>query len=561
MRTLTGALRLWFGFFAATLILVAVGASVVFGARNLARDAAWVEQTHIVLENTAQLYSRVKDVEAAQRGYLLTGAPDYLGQFYSALAELRERRRNLQRSLAGSPEQLARAERLLALIDQRTEHAEHVLQIYTREGLDAARREIGTLVGKSLMDRIASLSQEIEQEERRLLEQRRQASDGSASLLQATTAAGIVVSVALLLLVFGLMLREVRIRQRAERRSLEAGEQLRSTVDELRTISSHTRELSRYAGMLQSCRSIEEAMDVSQQSLASLLPDVAGTVYLLRPSLNLVEARMQWGRSVVPGAAMLAPDDCWALRRGQSHAVRDVHHATICAHCELPAPDQAASTLCMPLAAQGETLGFLHLAGAGESAVRDVEVATTASEQLSLALSNLRLQESLRLQSIRDPLTGLYNRRYLMEALERELARCGRRQLPLTVMMLDVDHFKRFNDAHGHDGGDALLTSFARLLQAHCRGDDIACRFGGEEFTLIFPEMGASGAVEKAEAIRAATENLRVQHLREPLSPVTVSIGTAGFPADGTLADDLIRTADAALYRAKRDGRNRAVAA
>jgi diguanylate cyclase (GGDEF)-like protein len=411
------------------------------------------------------------------------------------------------------------------------------------------------------MDRIAELTRELEEEERQLLEHRRETSETSTALLQATTTAGIVLSLALLMLVFSLMLRETRVRERAEQRSREAGEHLRLSVEELRTVSAHTRELSRYAGMLQSCRDVDEAMDISQQSLATLLPDVAGTVYLLRASLNMVEARMEWGRPVVPSAGMLAPEDCWALRRGQNHAVADVHHATICGHCELPSPDQPASTLCIPLAAQGETLGFLHLSGAGRSAVRDVEIATTAAEQLSLALSNLRLQESLRLQSIRDPLTGLYNRRYLMESLERELARCGRRQLPLTVMMLDVDHFKRFNDAHGHDGGDALLTHFARLLQAHCRGDDIACRFGGEEFTLIFPELGAAAAAEKAEAIRAATEALRVQHLREPLTPVTVSIGLACFPGDGVQADELIRSADAALYRAKHEGRNRAVPA
>jgi diguanylate cyclase (GGDEF)-like protein len=180
---------------------------------------------------------------------------------------------------------------------------------------------------------------------------------------------------------------------------------------------------------------------------------------------------------------------------------------------------------------------------------------------LSLALCNLRLQESLRIQSIRDPLTSLYNRRYLEESLEREVVRCGRRNLPMAVMMIDIDHFKRFNDAHGHDGGDALLVQFAALLQAHCRGEDIACRFGGEEFTLIIPETSTETAMARAEQIRAAAENLRVTYQKSQLSPVSVSIGVAGFPKDGQHGDDLIHSADVALYRAKHEGRNRVVAA
>src|SRR5690606_31677351 len=157
----------------------------------------------------------------------------------------------------------------------------------------------------------------------------------------------------------------------------------------------------------------------------------------------------------------------------------------------------------------------------------------------------LSLRERLRLQSIRDPLTGLFSRRYLEESAARELARCERRDCPLSLLMLDIDHFKAFNDLHGHAGGDALLARFGKLLAEHSRGEDIACRYGGEEFTLILPEAPAEAALQRAEAIRAAVGGMRVRHMDRELPKVTVSIGVATFPADG----DSARGADAGRGR------------
>jgi len=173
----------------------------------------------------------------------------------------------------------------------------------------------------------------------------------------------------------------------------------------------------------------------------------------------------------------------------------------------------------------------------------------------------VQLREALLQQSIRDPLTGLYNRRYLEESLAREVARCARRKLPLAVMMFDLDHFKAFNDAHGHGGGDALLVAFARLVQESCRAEDIACRFGGEEFTLILPEADATLARERAHQLLHDTAQLVVEHDHARLSRVTTSIGIAVLPENGTDGGTLMNAADAALYRAKARGRNQAVVA
>jgi diguanylate cyclase (GGDEF)-like protein len=167
------------------------------------------------------------------------------------------------------------------------------------------------------------------------------------------------------------------------------------------------------------------------------------------------------------------------------------------------------------------------------------------------------LQETLRAQSLRDVLTGLFNRRYREESLDRELALCQRRSQPLALMMLDIDHFKAFNDTYGHETGDILLAAFGRLLQAKCRTEDIACRYGGEEFTLILPEPDLEIARRRAEEILAATTNIRSRHMQRDLPNITVSIGQAMFPQHGHGGQELLRVADAAQYRAKHDGRNR----
>ena len=162
---------------------------------------------------------------------------------------------------------------------------------------------------------------------------------------------------------------------------------------------------------------------------------------------------------------------------------------------------------------------------------------------------------------MRDGLTGLFNRRYLEESLAREIARCERRGQPLAVLMLDVDHFKAFNDRHGHAMGDAALSAFARLLKAKCRAEDIACRYGGEEFTLILPETDLDTALERAEDIRAEAALLRIGDPTGTMLGITVSIGVALMPQHGAVGVELMRAGDAALYRAKHQGRDRVAVA
>jgi len=246
------------------------------------------------------------------------------------------------------------------------------------------------------------------------------------------------------------------------------------------------------------------------------------------------------------------------LRRSRTHVVERTRSAIMCRHIE---PAQEAS-LCAPLVGHGEVLGVLHLASTKKQGLStEVQrLAGVLAEQLSLALGNLRLQETLRSRSERDPLTDLYNRRHLELSVERELARAIRHGNSLTFIMLDVDHFKVFNDTHGHDAGDAVLRDVAHVLKRHTRTEDIACRYGGEEFLMVLPGCPLQDAYQKAEAIREAIAQLRVSAVGAGQSRVTASIGIACYPQHGERLEELIRVADAALYRAKAAGRNRVVA-
>ncbi len=404
---------------------------------------------------------------------------------------------------------------------------------------------------------IRSKAQQLLERERELLVERGLSSRRSADILRGLALLGIPLGIAVVGAVYWMLVREIRRRGRAERAGTEANLRLRDSVEQLERHTADLAELNRYGGLLQNCLNPEEAVALTSQLLSRLLPGTGGTLYRIRASQDYAEELAHWGEHAAGSAALLPPEHCWALRRGQPHLLRAHGETLRCAHIEPPAIDVELNTACLPLVAQGSQLGFLYLSSASPAMLERMDMVQAATEQLSMALHNLALQERLRIQSIRDPLTGLFNRRYLEESLARELARCERRALPLGLLMLDLDHFKAFNDLHGHPGGDALLAGFGRLLKSATRGEDIACRYGGEEFTLILPEATAEQAARRAGEIVEAVRAMRVEHLGSELPAVTVSIGVAAFEGASDTAEMLMRRADRALYRAKRGGRDR----
>jgi diguanylate cyclase (GGDEF)-like protein len=181
----------------------------------------------------------------------------------------------------------------------------------------------------------------------------------------------------------------------------------------------------------------------------------------------------------------------------------------------------------------------------------------TVAGEVGLALASIRLREHLREQAIRDPLTELYNRRFLQESLEREIQRAVRGQHPVSLLFLDLDHFKRFNDAFGHEAGDFVLKSVAALLKIFFRSTDVCCRAGGEEFAVILPEAPPENAIVRANALRLEIKALHLAQDNKQLGSVTVSIGVAGFPEHANTPLELLRIADKCLYASKANGRDR----
>ena len=345
-------------------------------------------------------------------------------------------------------------------------------------------------------------------------------------------------------------LEDVSERRQAEEGLRLSNRRLTAWTSELEQRSREISLLSEMGDLFQACRSAEDAYAVISRVGRQLFPTEAGAVGVFRQP-HTVETVAVLGTPITE--KWFAPEECWALRRGRLHAVEDAQIDLICKHLHRP-----QSYMCLPMVAHGEALGVFHvsLSSGGRFTESQRRLAITVAEHTSLAVANLRLHETLSSQSIRDPLTGLFNRRYMEESLEREVRRAGRYRHSVGIIMLDLDHFKRFNDTYGHPGGDALLRELGAMLQRSIRGGDIACRYGGEEFTLILPEVTIADAGQRAEHLREAIKTLRAKHHRQPLGSVTVSAGVATYPENGSSGDAVLRAADAALYQAKAGGRD-----
>jgi diguanylate cyclase (GGDEF)-like protein/PAS domain S-box-containing protein len=347
--------------------------------------------------------------------------------------------------------------------------------------------------------------------------------------------------------------------------------QIQKIVHEFNTItqknqmlSDHASDLSRLAaqmelfaemaGLLQVCENEEEVCFLICRTAAKLYPHSLGSLYTTSDTNRLFVPAGHWGET---HPREFSRPDCFAAHRAEPHlSAMNAPAEHRCRHV----PDRDGTYLCTPLIVRDELLGVLTI----QWRLSEISADSTASAQrllgdAALALSNLQLRKELQEMAIKDDLTGLYNRRQMEEFLHRELVRCTRKHLPLSLIMFDVDHFKKFNDTHGHRAGDAALREVGRLTEQMVRGSDIGCRYGGEEFLIILPEIEVESAVQRAELIRRAAESTKIKYADKNLPHVTLSLGVASFPEHADSVEKLILLADAALYQAKQLGRNRVV--
>lgn len=311
--------------------------------------------------------------------------------------------------------------------------------------------------------------------------------------------------------------------------------------------------------LLQSCKTLGEACRVISRQAILLFPGTSGVVYRVDDHQEL-QAVVAWGRAAVDENPLPA-GSCWACRRDEEHFVADPATGLACGHLSALPP---ASSICVPMSAHGEA-GVLHLrldpgADAAAFAERRRRLAGVVAKHLAMALSNLGLLERLHEQSIRDPLTGLHNRRHFEKTLRDEVRRADRGGSPLAVIMIDMDHFKRINDTFEHEGGDAVLQGLGEALARSCRDGDVSCRLGGEEFALLLPGAALEVACQRAEDLCEEVRALRVPHAGRTIQSLTISAGVAVYPDHGD-EKEVVRLADRAMYRSKETGRDRVTVA
>ncbi len=351
-------------------------------------------------------------------------------------------------------------------------------------------------------------------------------------------------------------LESTRQRLTAEEALREANEQLADTVAEMTRRNEQVTLLSELEDLLQACDSLEEAYTVVAHVSKRLFPELSGAIYGIDDKTKRLHLIHHWGEGHISN--LFSSMECIGIRRGRSHVSAGSSTPLNCHHVDT----KSIAALCVPLIGKSETFGVLELlsakANGGEKRLEQFkDVALTVGRRIAVTFANLRLSQNLREQSLRDPLTNLYNRRHMNDTLERELARVRRDPKGrLSVIHFDLDHFKRINDDFGHGGGDAVLAEFAAIMLDHSRASDVACRMGGEEFLLLLPDCDVEAAEKRAEEIRVRLLGTACLVGGVEIRDITVSSGVATFPDCAKSANGLLRASDEALYGAKASGRN-----
>lgn len=336
------------------------------------------------------------------------------------------------------------------------------------------------------------------------------------------------------------------------------------------------RKLSQLGEWLQSCKSLDELLLIVSSFLGKLIQGSAGELYIYNNSRDMLDSACSWG--IDTPAAHIQPDDCWALRRGRLYKFGEGLVDFSCNHVNGEISDcYNGHYLCLPIIAHGDTVGLLHVRfnkcdevpnePGHPIPIKLVLFVIRCTEQISLAIANVKLRDELRGQSIKDPLTGLFNRRYFLDRVGREISDADLQNRPLGLISLGLDHFRNyddfkvFNETHGHDAGDLVLRSISEVMLDNVNDGDVVARFGGEEFSILMPNKTPSECYDMAETLRTRVEASVLRYGGVVLPKTTISIGVASFPQCARSQQDLLAKADRALFLAKDGGRNRVVVA
>jgi diguanylate cyclase (GGDEF)-like protein len=551
------------------LLIVTIVVSAVLTQRSLARLADSREVVaHSLLVNTAltDLRTQVLDAETGQRGFLLSGRAPYLQPYYTALSQMRQSRAALGTALSQDPSTVSQLEVLDKAIAAKLQDLDSALSLKSEGRSVRTVESILTDSANQTMNVVRAALRGLETDQ--VLRTNQLQADIKREIENYYLLLGASIAVNLMLLV-GLVLRfrNAAIQSDASQRELDdRNTALSRLLAAAARRNAHVQGLSELSRFLQSCADQAEAAGLLKQHLPPLMGAASGALYLAAAEPDPLCQSFTWGdKSFVDD---FESDECWAARLHQPFCQPFETGSASCTHLQsaYASAHNNNNIQCLPLMAYGELLGIVVLeADAVDDPQERLEIEGNrrfALEQVGLSIGNLKLRESLRQASIRDVLTGLFNRRFFDESSQRELLRAVRQQAKgeyagLALMMIDIDHFKRFNDEHGHEVGDQVLREVAQVLQSQTRGSDVASRYGGEEFTILLADITDKLALERAEMVRMAVEQLVLHADGKNIGSVTVSIGLAQFPAHGTTVELLLLAADKALYEAKSAGRNR----
>lgn len=554
----------------AALVIVVATAVVSHAFAATRRYSDQVLESTRFLSIANELRSRMAVAQSSVRGFALTGEDSYLEPYRRAEVGLRRRLDEVDETWAARPLVRGKVTRALELFfEWRQSTAVPVIEARRPPEADTVPL---ILEGSPIMVEANSLVMDVVREERALLQVRTERNNDAARW-------GMIVAIGAPMLALGYVLlasywvtrRTVRAVESISRaaQDLAAGDLSRRVSEEgadeiaamgrsfnlmalrLGERTVQAQRLAELTQLLQVSLTTQEIGVIFELYAPKLVPACGGCLYLLDPGKHVLRPQAAWGdvlREAFP------PTACWAVRLGKTYESTGAEGPP----CEHLGPMGDLCSVCIPMVVNGESLGLIqYVYEAGPNAEIVVRSGSEVAERFAFTSSNLALRERLREQSVRDPLTGLFNRRYLDEMLEREIERARRFEQSLGVLMIDIDHFKQLNDAKGHEAGDAVLKEFGRMLASGFRTGDEAFRYGGEEFVVLMPNASAKDVLERAHGLRHELRQLHVPAAGYDVGPVTASMGVSAFPADGSTPAELLRAADQALYGAKQSGRDR----
>jgi diguanylate cyclase (GGDEF)-like protein len=527
----------------ALIFTVGGGLIVYSNTRHLIEIRNWLDHSQTVLNNLQMESQRLDRISSSMQLFQATGDANNLRSSETSAAAAENGVLTLHNLLEDNVSQNHHVDELETSVQSLTHTLEKSRQ--TKAVPDAEIQSCRNVLSV------------IQEEERRLLKERSNESQDSSIRSLLAGAGYLGLSLIVLVVLFAFLIRDALRRRSFEEQLSVTNDRLAATIEALERRGSEAALLKSTRDELHLCVTAAEAQACTVRHLQELVPGSSGATLIINNSRSMLEIAATWNdpSSLADG---VAPDACCGLRAGHLRWRSPGHSAINCSHFVGDPPE---NYVCIPLAAQGETLGFSYLsfptkeiADIARSRILQINEMV---ELAAMTIAGLNLRAKLENQSIRDGLTRLFNRHFMAIALEREVHRALRRSTPLAVLMLDVDHFKAFNDTFGHEAGDAVLREVAECFRQSVRSEDVVCRYGGEEFVIILPETNEETAIERAEVVRQAVGKLRVKFKGESLRQISLSIGIAMYPSPAQDSVDLIRLADRALYDAKHAGRDR----